>query len=143
VTPALLLLALSGIFAGAYTVLQKLGSSGTTPALGAMVVAGTAFAVNLLVLLATRSSRPDVTVDFEGLKFLVFAGVAAAAVDLLGIMAYGAGVRVTSGFIVTGLSAVVVLIVGFLGFRDPLTLDRVLAIAMIVAGVLLLSRTDS
>ena len=69
---------------------------------------------------------------------MVLAGVAAAGVDIFGLLAYEQGLRVTSSFYIGGTSTVLVLLVGFLLFQEPFTWTRLLAIAMIVGGSLLL-----
>jgi multidrug transporter EmrE-like cation transporter len=65
-------------------------------------------------------------------------GIAAAGVDLFGLLAYERGLRVTSSFIIGGTSAALVLLVGFVALREPVTWARLLAIVLIAAGILLL-----
>ena len=72
------------------------------------------------------------------LAILAAGGIAAAGVDLFGLLAYERGLRVTSSFIIGGTSAALVLLVGFVVLREPLTWTRLLAIVLIATGILLL-----
>ncbi|MFI5328021.1 MAG: hypothetical protein ACHQ7H_17440, partial [Candidatus Rokuibacteriota bacterium] len=63
---------------------------------------------------------------------------AAAGVDIFGLLAYDRGLKVTSSFFIGGTSTVLVLLAGFLLFQEPFTWVRLVAIAMIVGGSLLL-----
>ena len=57
--------------------------------------------------------------------------------DVFGLLAYNRGLKVTS-FFIGGTSTVLVVLVGFLAFQEPFSWVRLLAIAMIVGGSLLL-----
>jgi drug/metabolite transporter (DMT)-like permease len=74
----------------------------------------------------------------EALWLLVLAGIAASGVDIFALLAYERGLRVTASLIMSGTSTMLVLLVGFLVLQEPLTGMRVLAIALIAAGILLL-----
>jgi uncharacterized membrane protein len=87
---------LFGGSAARYTIFVRLGSGGMTASVGAMVVAGVALTVNLGVTLALASRGQLLVVTRTGLGWLVLAGIAAAGIDLLALLAYGAGFRVSS-----------------------------------------------
>jgi drug/metabolite transporter (DMT)-like permease len=63
--------------------------------------------------------------------------VAAAGVDLFGLFAYQQGLRVTSSFLLGGTSTLLVVFAGFLLLHEPFTWLRLLAVALISAGMLL------
>ena len=90
--------------------------------LGAIVITTGALAVNLIVL-ATMAMRGH--------------EIAAAAVDLFGLLAYQHGLRVTSSFVIGGTSTLAVLLAGFLLLHEPFTWGRLLAVVLITAGILL------
>jgi drug/metabolite transporter (DMT)-like permease len=73
----------------------------------------------------------------ETFWLLAMAGIAAAGVDIFSLLAYERGLRVTSSFIIGGTATVLVLLVGFLALREPVTWIRLLAIVLITTGVLL------
>jgi len=129
---------LSGICAALYTVGVKVGAPHVHAALGAMIITGVAFVVNLVALVLMRAGGHDIVLRPEAYWLLVLAGVGAAGVDVFSLLAYERGLRITSSFIIGGTSTALVLIVGFLVLQEPLTVVRVLAIALIATGILLL-----
>ena len=135
---AVLFAILAGVSAATWTICLKLASTKITPALGALVITTGALVMNSLVLLATRAHGHEVVFTREALWLMILAGVAAAGVDIFGLFAYERGLKVTSSFLIGGTSTVLVLLVGFLLFQEPFTWTRLLAIAMIVGGSLLL-----
>jgi len=137
-TPALLFALLSGASAATYTICVKLGSTRINAALGGMVISAFAFLVNSVVLVTIRAQGREIALKPDGFWMLAAAGVAAAGVDIFGLLAYERGLRVTSSFIMSGTSTALVLLVGFLALQEPLTGTRALAIVMIAAGILLL-----
>jgi uncharacterized membrane protein len=129
---------LAGVSAGTWTICSKLGSTKINAALGAMVITGVAFLVNSVTLLTMRARGHEIVLSQRGVWLLVLAGIAAAGVDLFALLAYERGLRATSSLIVGGTSAVLVLLVGFLALREPLSWVRLVAIVLIAAGILLL-----
>jgi len=135
---ALLFAILSGASAAGYTICARYGSAGITPALGGMLVGGVALLVNLGVLGVLRLRGEPVHVTPSGVGWLLLAGVAAAGVDLFGLMAYARGLRVSSSPVMTGTYLAIVLLIGVLVLREPLGALRLLAIGLIAAGIWLL-----
>ncbi|HJR00206.1 MAG TPA: EamA family transporter [Methylomirabilota bacterium] len=135
---AVLFAVLAGVSAATWTICLKLASSKITPALGALVITTGALLVNAVVILVTRANGQEIVFTREALWLLALAGLAAAGVDIFGLLAYDRGLRVTSSFFMGGTSTVLVLLAGFLAFQEPFTWMRLLAIAMIVGGSLLL-----
>jgi drug/metabolite transporter (DMT)-like permease len=133
---------LMGVSAATYTVCVKLASARINPALGAMVVTGSAFFVNLAVLLVMRARGVEVVVTRESLGWLVLAGVGAAGIDLFALLAFARGLEVTASFMVGGVHASLLLLVGFLVLGEPFTMARLLAILLIAAGIALLQRAS-
>ena len=139
--PAVLVLALSAGFAMAvYSIFLRLASPGIHPVLGAAVITGSAFAVNLVMLLVVKSAGTGLRATASSLGLVVIVGAAAAFADLLTLSAYARGLKVTSSFVIGGTSAVLVILVGFLVLREPFTWMKLLAVALIVGGIFLLQR---
>jgi drug/metabolite transporter (DMT)-like permease len=138
VSRAVLFAILAGVSAATWTICLKLASSKITPALGALVITTDALLVNAVVILATRASGHEIVFTREALWLMALAGLAAAGVDIFGLLAYDRGLKVTSSFFMGGTSTVLVLLAGFLAFQEPFTWMRLLAIGMIVGGSLLL-----
>lgn len=135
---AVLFAMLAGASAATWTVCLKLASTKITPALGALVITAGALAMNAIVLAATRAGGHEIVFSREALWLMLLAGVAAAGVDIFGLLAYERGLKVTSSFFIGGTSTLLVLLAGFLLFQEPFTWMRLLAIGLIVGGILLL-----
>jgi drug/metabolite transporter (DMT)-like permease len=135
---AVLFAVLAGVAAATWTICLKLASSRITPALGALVITTGALLVNAVVIVVTRASGQEIVFTREALWLMALAGLAAAGVDIFGLLAYDRGLKVTSSFFMGGTSTVLVLLAGFLAFQEPFTWMRLLAIGMIVGGSLLL-----
>jgi drug/metabolite transporter (DMT)-like permease len=138
VSAAILFAICAGVSAATWTVCLKLASTRISAALGAMVITGAALVVNCTVLLVARAGGQEIVFTREALALVALAGVAAAGVDIFGLLAYDRGLKVTSSFYIGGTSTLVVLLVGFLLLHEPFTWGRLLAIALIVSGMLLL-----
>jgi drug/metabolite transporter (DMT)-like permease len=129
---------LSGVSVATWTICLKLGSAKINAALGAMVITGIAFLVNSVAMLAMRAKGHEIVFKHEGFWLLAVAGFAASGVDIFGLLAYERGLRVTSSLVIGGTSTALVLLVGFLVMHEPVTWIRLLAIALIATGILLL-----
>ncbi|MBI2468060.1 MAG: hypothetical protein HYV62_09625 [Candidatus Rokubacteria bacterium] len=136
--PAFGFAVLVGVSAATYSTFLKLGSGAITPALGALIVTGAAGVVNLVVLLGMRAQGQPILFTPRAAAFMVVCGIAAAGIDLFGLLAYGQGLKLSSSLLITGVSTSLVLLVGFLALGEPFTWTRLVAIALIAAGILLL-----
>jgi drug/metabolite transporter (DMT)-like permease len=138
---SVLLFAVSaGVAMAVYSIGLRLASPGIHPVLGAAVITGSAFAVNLVMLVVVRARGIEMPVSSRSVALVVLVGAAAAFADLFTLSAYARGLKVTSLFVIGGTSAALVLLVGFLLLREPFTWLKLLATVLIVAGVLLLQR---
>jgi len=137
---ALIFAILAGISVAAYTIFQKLGSTNINPALGAMVISTVAFIVNLIILFGMKVKNQAILFTTKGLWLLILVGIAAAGVDLFGLLAYSKGLKVTSSFIIGGVSAVIILLFGFLVLKEQFTLGRLIAIILIALGTFFFQR---
>jgi uncharacterized membrane protein len=134
---ALLFAVLAGAAAATWTICLKLGSTKINAALGAMVISGVAFLANALALALMRANGHQIVFRREAFWLLVVAGLAASGVDIFALLAYDRGLRLTSSLILSGTSAALVLIVGFLALQEPFTWGRLAALMLIIAGMLL------
>jgi uncharacterized membrane protein len=142
-TSAVVFALLAGVSAATWTICLKLGSGRVNAALGGMVVAAFALAVNAVALGVLRANGQEIAFHPRSFWLLALAGVAASGVDVFQLIAYGHGLRVTSSFIIGGTSTLIVLLVGFVALHEPLTWVRAAAIALIAAGIFLLQHQGS
>lgn len=137
-TSSVLFALLAGASAATWTICLKLGSTKINAALGAMVITGVAFLVNVIALLAMKAHGQAIVFKPEAFWLLALAGIAASGVDIFGLLAYERGLPVTSSLMIGGTSTAIVLLVGFMALQEPLTWVRLLAIVLIATGMLLL-----
>ena len=131
--------ALAGVSLAAYIVGMRL-AAGTHPAVGTAIITGIACVTNVAVVLAIRVSGAPTPFSTASLRFLVVVGLATAAVNLFTLLAYASGLRVTSSFVIGGISTVLVLLVGFVILREPFSWAKLVAIGLILAGTVMLQR---
>ena len=134
---AIIFAVLAGLGAATWTICLKLASSRISAVVGAIVITTGALAANLIVLGVMKASGHQTVFSRDSLWLLLVAGTAAASVDLFGLLAYQHGLRVTSSFVISGSSTLAVLLAGFLLLQEPFTWGRLLAVALITAGILL------
>lgn len=139
-TSPLWLALMAGAAMAAYSVFSRLASSGVHPALGATIITGVAFLVNVAVTVTLKATGAPITVTSRSLYFVVVVGLAAACADLFTLSAYANGLRVTSSFLIFGTSATLVLLVGFLVLREPFTWMKLFSVGLIAVGIFLLQR---
>jgi uncharacterized membrane protein len=132
--------ALAGVSMAAYIIGMRLAAPGTHPAVGTAIITGIACVTNVAVVLVIRASGTPTPFSMTSLRFLVVVGLATAAVNLFTLLAYASGLRVTSSFVIGGVSTALVLLVGFLILREPFSLAKLIAIGLILAGTVMLQR---
>lgn len=132
---------LAGVSAASYNIFQKFGANIMNVALGAMIISITAFLVNLMVFIYMKAKGQDIVFTTNGLIFLILAGVSAAGIDLFYLLAFSKGLKVSSTFLVIGIQISIIVLVGFLILKEPLSLGRIIALIMIVLGISFLQRS--
>ena len=137
---ALVFALIAGVSMAVYTVFMRLAASAVHPALGALVVTGVAFLVNLVIVLALRAKGVTLTAAPASVALLAIVGASAASADFFTLSAYAGGLKVTSSFVIAGTTTAIVLLVGFLVLREPFSWTKVVAIALITGGIFLLHR---
>ena len=137
---ALVFALLAGGAMATYIAVSRLAAAGIHPALGATVITGTAFVVNMAVVIALRLAGVSLTGSARSVGLLLIVGAAAACADLFTLSAYAKGLNVTSSFVIGGTQSALVLLVGFLVLREPFTWVKMIAIGLIAAGIFLLQR---
>src|SRR5262249_60905316 len=101
------------------------------------------FLWNAAIRLAFRTVGAQMSFPMKSASYLLVVGVATACINLFTLLAYASGLRVTSSFVIGGTSTALVLIAGFVFLEEPLTWRKLFAVALIVAGTVLLQRADA
>jgi drug/metabolite transporter (DMT)-like permease len=134
---------LAGVSLTAYIVGLRLAAPGVQPVLGTAIVTGIAFLINLVATLWLRASGAPTPFSARSLYFLILVGVATAGANLFTLFAYANGLQVTSSFVIGGTSTVLVLLIGFVLLKEPFSWTKLLAIALIGAGIFVLQRASA
>jgi uncharacterized membrane protein len=138
----LMYVVLSGVSLAALAIGFRLAASGIHPALGTAIATGVAFLVNIAVVLTNRAAGVPMPFSKQSFYVLVVVGVATACANLFNLAAYANGLKVTSSFPISGILAILILLVGFLILKEPFTWMKLLAIGLILTGIFLLQRTS-
>ena len=132
--------ALAGVSMAAYVIGMRLAAPGTHPAVGTAIITGIACVTNVAVVLVIRATGTPTPFSTKSVRFLVVIGLATASINLFTLLAYASGLRVTSSFVIGGISTVLVLLVGFLVLKEPFSWSKLVAIGLILVGTILLQR---
>jgi len=74
----------------------------------------------------------------KGVSLMVLAGIGAASTTVFGLLAYARGFRLSSSPLITATQMSVVMLVGFVFLKEPLTFGRLVALILIALGILVL-----
>ena len=123
---------------GLWTVFHKLASPYINQIFGAILVSFTAVIFGGIIFLLNMKGT-QLYSDPKGIFFIILAGIAAFFIDFLALQAYSKGLSLTiGGPIIIGGSMAVAVIIGFL-LGEPITALKILGIALIVAGGVVLA----
>jgi len=123
---------------GLWTVFHKLASPYINQIFGAILVSFTAVIFGGIIFLLNMKGT-QLYSDPKGIFFIILAGIAAFFIDFLALQAYSKGLSLTiGGPIIIGGSMAVAVIIGFL-LGEPITAFKILGIALIVVGGVVLA----
>jgi len=97
-------------------------------------------AVTAIGFAILRIWHPGTIITTKGLSLMILAGIAAASTTIFGLLAYARGFKPSSSPVITAEQMSVVLLVGFVLLKEPFSIGRLLALALIVFGILVLQR---
>jgi uncharacterized membrane protein len=140
---ALLFAVAAGTMAASYAICLRLAAGAISPALGALIISGAALLFTVAVFVATRMIAPGMTFTVHGGVLMLLAGIAAASTTVLALLAYSRGFQLSSSPVVTATQMSVVLLVGFLAFREPLGAGRLIGLGLIALGIVVLQRAGA
>jgi len=86
---------------------------------------------------------PGMTFTVHGGVLMLLAGIAAASTTVLALLAYSRGFQLSSSPVVTATQMSVVLLVGFVAFREPLGAGRLIGLGLIALGIVVLQRAGA
>jgi len=123
-----------------YAILLRLGAGSINPAVGALIISSVALPFTAIVFAILRVWQPGTMLTTKGGSLMILAGIAAASQTVFALLAYARGFKLSSSPLMTATQMSVVLLVGFMFLKEPLTLGRLLALILIALGILVLQR---
>ncbi len=133
---------LTAVFFGLYNVFVRLAAGRIGDALGGAVLEGSAFVGLLLILLLYRGGAV-VQTTVPGLIYSLLGGVCIAIGTVLYFTAFRRQPDMTLVGPVVWLGCFALMaLLGFIVFREPVTLKRSLGIVLALAGIYLLQSTN-
>ena len=127
---------------GLHNVLTRAASGRISDGAGALVLEGTAaIAIGVFVVIGALRGGEPVTLTSAGVAWSAAAGLCVGAGTLLYFMIFRAGgdLSAAAPTVLAGGSAIMVL-AGWLIYREPVSLTRILGVALTVGGIALLRR---
>ena len=127
---------------GLYTVFHSSGAMYINSVLGAILVSATAVLFGVMFLVP-QLKQGSIQVSGKGLLFVALAGMCAFGIDYFAFKAYRSDIPVSvGGPLIIGGAILVASVVGFV-FGEQITLIKLLAILLIVAGASILAALAS
>lgn len=136
----ILLAITTAIFYGAYNVFIKVSSGHINQIVGAVILQIVAALVGVIILLILKITNSPLVISQKGVWFAVLAGIMVGLAEITSFYVFSRGVPVSTGIpIIIGGSVLVGAVLGLTFLKETLTPIHYLAIALIVAGVIILS----
>lgn len=136
----LLLAILTAIFFGAYNVLIKVSSGHINQIVGAVILQAVAALVGVIILIFLKMIHMPLVISQKGIWYAVGAGVMIGLAEITAFFLYSKGIPASVGIpIIVSGSIVVGAALGVIFLKEYLTPLQYLAIAMTIAGAVILS----
>jgi transporter family protein len=132
---------LTACFYAFYNVFIKLASGHIHEITGAVILQVVAFVIGGLWLIYLKMKGVPTEVTSKGIGLAVLAGIFVGLAEIFSFLVFSKGVPASAGIpVIIGGSVLIAAAIGFLWLRETLTLSNLLGLALIVAGIWLLSR---
>lgn len=136
----ILLAVLTAVCFGAYNIFIKLSSGHINQIVGAVILQVVAAFLGGFILLGLKWSNSSMEVTQKGILFAILAGVAVGLAEILSFYVFSKGIPASLGIpVIIGGTVVVGAVLGVLFLKETLNWTQLLAIALIISGVILLT----
>lgn len=130
---------LTALFYGLYNLFIKLSSGHIHEIAGAVILQVVAAAVGGAILIWLRAARSPLEVSARGIWFAVLAGIFVGLAEILSFYVFSRGVPASTGIpVIVGGTVAAGVALGAIFLGESLRPADYLAVAMIVAGIVLL-----
>lgn len=131
---------MTAVFYGAYNVFIKVSSGHINQIVGAVILQVVAALLGGIILLIMKMTNSPLEISPKGVWFAVLAGVFVGLAEITSFFVFSKGVSASVGIpIIIGGSILVGAVLGLTFLKETLNPIHILAIALIVAGVVILS----
>ncbi|HEX5555303.1 MAG TPA: EamA family transporter [Chitinophagaceae bacterium] len=132
---------LTACFYALYNIFIKMASGHIHEITGAVILQVVAFVIGGLWLIYLKMKGVPTEVTSKGIGLAVLAGIFVGLAEIFSFLVFSKGVPASAGIpVIIGGSVLIAAAIGFLWLRETLTLSNLLGLALIVAGIWLLSR---
>lgn len=132
---------LTACFYALYNIFIKMASGHIHEITGAVILQAVAFVIGGLWLIYLKMKGVPTEVTSKGIGLAVLAGIFVGLAEIFSFLVFSKGVPASAGIpVIIGGSVLIAAAIGFLWLRETLTLSNLLGLALIVAGIWLLSR---
>jgi transporter family protein len=132
---------LTACFYALYNIFIKMASGHIHEITGAVILQVVAFVIGGLWLIYLKIKGVPTEVTSKGIGLAVLAGIFVGLAEIFSFLVFSKGVPASAGIpVIIGGSVLIAAAIGFLWLRETLTLSNLLGLALIVAGIWLLSR---
>ena len=131
---------MTAIFYGAYNIFIKVSSGHINQIVGAVILQIVAALLGGIILLIMKMTNSPLEISWKGVWFAVLAGVFVGLAEITSFFVFSKGVSASVGIpIIIGGSVLVGAVLGLTFLKETINPIRYLAIALIIAGVVILS----
>jgi len=124
---------------GVWTVFHQQAAPHINPIFGAIIVSLTAVILGSIILLPQIKGLTLFTSQ-KGITFVILAGLFAFAIDFFALKTYSTGIPISiGGPIIIGGSVAIASIIGFFLLGEPISLMKILGIALVITGASILA----
>lgn len=126
---------------GFFNFFMKLSGPKFSPTVANIFIAGTSLLIAVISTLYLKFTGHDLIFTRENIKLPILAGVFTCLGEIFYLMMFSKQAPITIGYpMVVGGAALVVLVLGFIVLKEPLSLFKIAGIVCMLAGLIFLSR---
>lgn len=131
---------LTAVFYGVYNVFIKISSGHINQIVGAVILQMVATVVGGVILIILKMTNSPMEISQKGIIFSILAGIFVGLAEITSFFVFSKGVSASIGIpIIIGGSILVGAVLGLVFLKETLNPFHYLAIALIIAGVVILS----
>ena len=126
---------------GFFNFFMKLSGSKFSPTVANIFIAGTSLLIAVISTLYLKYTGHELIFTRENIKLPILAGVFTCIGEIFYLTMYSKQAPITIGYpLVVGSTMVIVIILGLIVLKEPLTLFKIIGLSCIIVGLIFVSR---